>query len=141
MACRQKRYPRNSGRRDRRRVPPRRHHASTVGRNSSSPFPASWSYTSCSELLCVQRTRQRGTTTPLTASDKASPPLVSIPFPGPETNDHNPVACVPRSGSHVPPAADVSSPELDVSRSRRNVSWCSCPPAASRDTRPWTGGG
>src|SRR6266403_101566 len=104
MACRQKRYPRNNGRRDRRRVPPRRHHASTVGRNSSSPFPASWSYTSCSELLCVQRTRQRGTTTPLTASDKASPPLVSIPFPGPETNDHNLWrACPDRARTSRPP--------------------------------------
>src|SRR5437867_12367438 len=112
MACRRKRYPRNNGRRDRRRIPPRRHHASTVGRNSSNCFVASWSYTSCSALLCVQRTRQRGTTTLTTASDKASPPLVSIPFPGPRDQCTQPVTCVPRSGSHAPPAADVSSPEL-----------------------------
>src|SRR5437899_6841975 len=74
---RRKRYPRKRGTRERRRTPPRLHHVSTVGRKRSKPFAASWSWTSCSQLLLVQRTRQGGVTDSATASDKASPPLVS----------------------------------------------------------------
>src|SRR2546427_10452256 len=79
---RRERYPRKRGTRERRRTPPRLHHVSTVGRNVSKPFSASWSWTSCSQLLLVQRTRQGGVTDSATTSGKASPPLVSIPSSG-----------------------------------------------------------
>src|SRR2546427_8920759 len=68
--------------RARRRTPPRRDHASTIGRNRSKPFAASWSWTSCSQLLCVHRTCQRGVIDSTTVSGKASPPLVSVPLSG-----------------------------------------------------------
>src|SRR3990170_3965655 len=68
------------------RSPPRLDHSSIVGRKTSKPLGTSWSCTSCSKLLRVQRTCHRSRCSWLTTgsmmrvSGKASPPLVSTLF-------------------------------------------------------------
>src|SRR5205807_5954751 len=49
---------------------------------SSRRIRPRWSATSCSPLLQVRRTRQRGVTDPESISAKASPPLVTSPSSG-----------------------------------------------------------
>src|SRR2546426_7312281 len=40
--------------------PPRRDHWSIFGRNRSNPFAANWSWTNCSQWLCVHRACHAG---------------------------------------------------------------------------------